>query len=496
MMLAAKRVWSIPRTNLLSRLPKSRNYMSIRDVVLGLDPSDADLEKFNTDYPQCKLVKGRYVSPWSMDTEKRVGDVFDYFWNRKQNKLRLPSLKNMSLEKLLSPQKISKLSIENEFIKAREDGVIPVTWIGHATVYFEMNGMRFITDPMFSERPSPVPFFGPKRFFPPGIQANELHVDVVLLSHTHYDHMDEESIQAIGNRALWIVPLGVKDQLADLGIKRCIEMNWWDSISISPDSLATLTPSLKTLSSSLTPMQDNDHTDKSKSTGVEISFTPAKHWTSRNFFDRNTSLWGSFAIVSKETDERIFFSGDTAYCDIFKQIGKRYGPFDLALVPIGAYEPRYFMKHHHCNPEEAIAIHRDLQAKQSLAIHWGTFPLADEDVVEPALELGRCREIANVEVDEFFTVRLGDTFRVGECATTDFSEMNSLLQDSYNEHFDAKLQRQVLQGERVTKVKEALNVKKRVVKGMNKVREKRESLRTVATNASKGLNQQDRKHEA
>ena len=457
----------------------SRTYFSLRDVAFGIDPSDAASQQFNEDFPQCKLVKGRYVSPWSMDTEKSVGDVLDYLWNRKQNKLHLPNLDTTSLKELIRPHEISIASIEESFQQAKELSKIPVTWIGHATTYFEMDGLRIITDPMFSERAFPVPFMGPKRHFPAGVDPSELPIDVVLLSHTHYDHLCSDSAQAIGNKALWLVPLGVKELMEDFGITNCIEMNWWDSYKIpttNPTASAVI-PATKIIGGDTTTSSiigDNQVKEKEKLDYVEISFTPTKHWTSRHFFDRNTCLWGSFAVVSEKKNQRVFFTGDSAYCSIFKQIGLTYGPFDLALVPIGAYEPRYFLKHQHCNPEEAIKIHRDLKAKQSLAIHWGTFPLADEDVVEPALELGRCREEANLNSDEFFTTRLGETFNVGDPAVSDFASMHSALQQHYNDHVDAKQERQVKLGERIIKVKDALNVKAKVKKGIQMVKEKRD----------------------
>jgi N-acyl-phosphatidylethanolamine-hydrolysing phospholipase D len=510
--------------SLIHSRPIQRSYVSIRDVILGIDPSDSELAKFDQDYPQCKVVKGRYLSPWSNKTEKSFTEVFDYFWNRKQNKLRLPNLESTSLKELLQPQNITINNIKNIFSKAinNNSNNIPCTWIGHATCYFELNNIKFITDPVFGDRASPISFYGPKRFFPAGLNINEMvnnnMIDYVLLSHTHYDHMCKESLYSIGNKATWVVPLGVKELLEDdYGITNCIEMNWWDKHIIDIPAPSTST-STEAEAEALVPKT------------IEVSFTPAKHWTARHFFDRNTCLWGSFVIHSPEIrmkanqndhdhnhkhkhnenndDEiiipakKVFFSGDTAYCDVFKKIGKRYGPFDLSFIPIGAYEPRYFMKHHHCNPEEALQIHRDLNSNKSLAIHWGTFPLADEDIVEPALELGRCRDLSSdLTSDDFFTVRIGDTFSVtaGQEYTyetteiteateaksnsmsesdvnsiiegivvspgiNDFSLLNSQLQLHYNDHVESKLERAEIQQQKVNKVKNALNVKKKIKK--------------------------------
>ena len=371
-----------------------RSYVSIRDLVLGIDPNDADIAQFDNDFPQCRLVKGRYVTPWSKETEKTPMKALEWLWNRRQNKLKLAKLQDRTLADLLQPQQVDTNKIEEISRANRNAAKAHVTWIGHATCYFEVEGVKFITDPVFSDRAFPTQMVGPRRFFAPSVAAKDLDIDVVLLSHTHYDHLDSASAQEIGNRALWLVPLGVKQLLeSSYNITNCIEMNWWDSHTI-PSKVAE-NPSL------------------AQAEGITISFTPAKHWTARGLFDRNTCLWGSFAVNSKSTN--IFFGGDTAYCDVFTKIGTKFGPFDMSLLPIGAYKPRYFMKHHHCDPEEAVQIHKDLQSKRSLAIHWGTFPLADEDVVEPALELARVRRRAGVQPSAFFTLRIGETV---EFATT------------------------------------------------------------------------------
>ena len=229
---------------------------------------------------------------------------------------------------------------------------------------------------------------GPLRSVKPPIELESLPLDVVLISHTHYDHLDITAIHSIGNRALWIVPLGVKEFLANEGVTNCIELNWWEKYEFK-----------------------NEITNEI----FEITFTPTKHWTSRTPFDKNTCLWGSY-LVKSPNNKKFFFTGDTAYCEIFKLIGEKYGPIDLAAIPIGAFKPRWFMKNVHCNPKESILIHNDIKALQSVAIHWGTFPLADEDVIEPALELSYQRSISNPIIDKhsFFTMLPGETHLLNE----------------------------------------------------------------------------------
>ena len=190
--------------------------------------------------------------------------------------------------------------------------------------------------------------------------------------------------------------------LASLGVTNCVELDWW---------------------------QTHNYTAPSTGANIEIVFTPAKHWTARSITDRNTCLWGSFAVLGKES--RFFFTGDTAYCSVFKQIGAAFGPFDIAAIPIGAYLPRWFMRDVHCNPSEAVLIHQDLQARQSVAIHWGTFPMADEDAAEPALELARARDVRHVAAQDFFTMKHGETLTVGETPDLDFASNNSAIYGVY-----------------------------------------------------------------
>lgn len=248
---------------------------------------------------------------------------------------------------------------------------------------------------------------GPKRYTRPALDLDKLDVDVVLLSHTHYDHLDYATAVKIGNKPLWVVPLGVSDVLRGYGVTNVVELDWWHSHTISSNI------------------------------PIEISLTPAKHWSSRNPFDRNRSLWGSFVV--KSPNRSFFFGGDSAYHEVFKIIGKKYGPFDFAALPIGAYKPRWFLKDNHVNPEEAVQIHKDIRSKQTVAIHWGTFPLSDEDYVEPPLELGRVREIMSVAQDNFFTMMHGDTWIVGEPSGSDFATLNPLMFKEYLNHYSSKI---------------------------------------------------------
>lgn len=371
-----------------------RSYITIpdvEDVLLGSDEYKYVPQSVGQ-LPVAHFVKGRYISPWTRKTDKSNWAVMKWLVNGKQERLKLPSQFTSIVEKMLK-----RLALDKALTASKDK--LHVTWMGHASCYFQSGGLHFITDPVFSDRVSPFQFIGPKRVMDPLFHTDELfpELDVVLLSHTHYDHLDYGSALRIGNRALWIVPLGVKKLLGGWGITNVVELNWWDKHRI---------------------------VNEEKNVDVEIVFCPTKHWTSRTPFDRNTCLWGSYVVASHQG--RFFFSGDTAYCSVFKQIGELYGPFDMSCLAIGAYKPRWFMKDVHCDPSESIQIHKDLKSLQSVGIHWGTFPLADEDDIEPALELGRQRRVNGMTPSEFYTMAMGETVIPSEIAKVDKEPLNDM----------------------------------------------------------------------
>jgi len=267
-----------------------------------------------------------------------------------------------------------------------------VTWIGHATVLAQFGGLNVVTDPIFSERASPVGFTGPVRAQPPGLPLARLpHIDLVLVSHNHYDHLDEASVRALNAQAggppLFVVPLGIKPWLADLAITNVVELDWWQA-----------------------------HRFPGRAGPVEIVLTPVQHWSGRTLADRLATLWGGFAVFAP--DFHFFYAGDTGYSPDFAEIRRRFAPrqpdggFDIALLPLGAYEPRWFMRDQHVNPAEAVQIHRDLKARRSVGVHWGTFHLADESLDEPPRELARARRAAGLPDDDFFVLAIGQTRRL------------------------------------------------------------------------------------
>jgi N-acyl-phosphatidylethanolamine-hydrolysing phospholipase D len=272
-----------------------------------------------------------------------------------------------------------------------------VTWIGHITVLVQIGGLNILTDPVFSQRCSPVQWAGPKRKTQPGLTLAQLpHIDVVLLSHNHYDHMDEASLKALskqpGGCPLFIMPLGHRHWFERRGIHRVAELDWWDTHVLDGGK---------------------------RSLRMPVTLTPAQHWSSRTGADAMRSLWGGFAVRSP--DCHLFFAGDTAYSRDFLDIRRHFEPeqstdkgggFDIALLPIGAYEPRWFMKDQHANPEEAVQIFKDLGCKRALSVHWGTFTLTDEPLDEPPRALALARQTHGLSEGDFFTLPIGGTERL------------------------------------------------------------------------------------
>jgi len=230
---------------------------------------------------------------------------------------------------------------------------VTVTWVGHASVLLQLGGMNVLTDPVWSERASPVTFLGPRRWVPPGIAFEDLPpIDLVLQSHNHYDHLDSRTVRRIARahpEATWLVPLGLAAFVRRRGVARVTELDWGQEADVGV---------------------------------LRVACTPAQHFSGRSFRDRGAALWCGWALAAPSA-RRVFFAGDTGHHPEFGAIGARYGPFDLALLPIGAYEPRWFMRYVHMNPEEAVAAFRALGARAMVPIHWGTFKLTDEAMDEP-----------------------------------------------------------------------------------------------------------------
>eukprot|EP01029_Cantina_marsupialis_P011654 TRINITY_DN2592_c0_g1_i2.p2 TRINITY_DN2592_c0_g1~~TRINITY_DN2592_c0_g1_i2.p2 ORF type:complete len:398 (-),score=101.72 TRINITY_DN2592_c0_g1_i2:142-1335(-) len=333
-----------------------------------------------------------FYSPWDSSANHGLGGLLKALkeWKRKRS---VPTL---------FPGIISKSSKES---REKQTSDIQVTVIGHSTILIQSGGKNFLTDPIFSERCSMVQFVGPKRYTPPSLTIDELpDIHYCLTSHNHYDHLSAGCASKLQTRfpnMKWCCPLGVKKNLISFGIpeKNIIELDWWDTY--------------------------NDDI-------VQVTATPTQHFTGRGIFDRQESLWCGFAVKTHNpTQQSFYFAGDTGYrtvpkdcvgnrekelklpvCPAFKETGDRCGPFDLALIPIGAYSPRWFMSSVHMNPFDAVCCHKDLKAKQSIGIHWGTFILTDEPVTEPVVMLEEEAALAGLRPSEFVAIRFGDTIGI------------------------------------------------------------------------------------
>jgi len=301
---------------------------------------------------------GRQFQNLEPTPNKGFKDVLKWMANRQKT----PWPKWVSFEKMPTPS-------------AQADS-LRVTFINHSTLLIQSQGLNVLTDPIWAKRASPLWFLGPKRVHAPGLTLAQLPpLDVILISHNHYDHMDIATLKWLSKhhpKAIFLTGLGNKAFLQKNGLKNVIEADWWQTTRVHQ---------------------------------VPFTFVPAQHFSSRGFYDRNTTLWGG--VVWPTPQGNVYFAGDSGWGTHFKSIGQKYGPIALACIPIGAYEPRSFMAPVHIDPAQAIQAHIDLQAKYSIGIHWGTFQLTDEGRLAPVDELNKAKaHLLNPE--SFFTLNPGE----------------------------------------------------------------------------------------
>lgn len=252
-----------------------------------------------------------------------------------------------------------------------------VTWIGHATTLVQIEGVNILTDPIWSERCSPVSFAGPKRYTAPGIEFDSLpEIHIVLISHNHYDHMDLPTLIKLEEKfhPRFYAGLKNRDFLLKEGLKDVVEMDWWE---------------------------------ENESHGLKIHFTPTQHFSARGVLDRDKTLWGSYLVEGKE--RKVYFAGDTGYFDGFKSIGERFQGIDLAILPIGAYEPIDFMSPIHMAPNESVRAFQDLQAKFMVPMHYETFVLTDEALDEPLRLTKELFQSESIERSKLLDLKIGQT---------------------------------------------------------------------------------------
>lgn len=306
---------------------------------------------------------GFFHNPWGININKGLWDVL--MWQvKRESKVWPEKVEGPTYKRTCEPSESS----------------ICVTFIGHATFLIETRWGNIVTDPQFSERASLVSFAGPKRVRPAVPALHQLpNIQLAVVSHNHYDHMDLASLEGLSKShdLQILVPKGNKALLDSEGISNGKDMDWWQMQVLGE---------------------------------IKIWFVPVQHWSRRGIWDRNKTLWGGYVL--QVAGKNLFFGGDTGYGPHFKVIQEELGPMDLSFIPIGAYEPRWFMKNAHLNPEEAVQAHRDLKSRQSIGMHFGTFQLTDEGIHDPVLDLEKSLEKNGILPSSFDVLEFGVARRI------------------------------------------------------------------------------------
>lgn len=321
---------------------------------------------------------GRFRNPWPGELPHEFKDFLR--WRRARRARRA------SVQPKWSP----RIAVSAFDRPRAAHNALTATWVGHASVLLQLGNLNVLTDPMWSDRASPVQWAGPKRVTAAPFSLDALPpIDIVLVSHNHYDHLDRGTVHQLAvrhPRAAWFCPLGVSDQLRAWGAEEVRALDWWDAGAVHD---------------------------------ARVVCTPARHFSGRTPWDRWQSLWCGWVVESGAW--RVFFAGDTAYHPEFSTIASRHGPLDLVLMPIGAYEPRWFMGSVHMDPADAIRAYADVCAAHPtwaapavLPIHWGTFRLTDEPLDEPPMVFRKLWSESERSPDDLWLLAHGETRRRGK----------------------------------------------------------------------------------
>ncbi|KAL3133187.1 hypothetical protein ABBQ38_007077 [Trebouxia sp. C0009 RCD-2024] len=324
-----------------------------------------------------------FSNPWPEWQEPTFSQFAKFFWARRSHNTATGHLLDHPNPTPADLARAFPLALPNYTALATPaKDAVQVTWLGHASCLVQMDGVNFLTDPVFSQRCSPVQWKGPRRIVQPPFKLDDPqlpHIHFVVISHNHYDHLDYNSVlqlhKRFGDDLTWYVPLGLAAWFRGVGISNVHELGWW---------------------------QELRHGDSS----VTLACTPAQHASSRTgFTDKNKSLWCGWAVLGKA--QRFWFAGDTGYCGTFKEIGQQYGPFDLCAIPIASYTPRWFLKSIHVNPADAVQIHQDVKSKRSIGIHCCTMTISMEPLDEAPKVLEVEKHAAAIPKDAFITLQHG-----------------------------------------------------------------------------------------
>lgn len=320
-------------------------------------------------------------------------------WKRFLTKIKKSRFNNPHFEKkpFSLKQIIHSLKLEKKIALAPQDFVFPnlsevheldrpsVSWLNHSSFHIDYHGMHLLTDPIWSKRCSPIPFLGPKRRHPiPHSLQDFSKIDFVLISHNHYDHLDKKTVlklHSLHPRIQWIVPVGLAKWFQKHHIHHVSELGWYEELHFTQNK-----------------------------TSLTITAVPSQHFSGRGLLDRNKTHWNGYIVSFKDPRQpkKFYFVGDTGYNPHdFREIGKKFGPMDLSLIPIGAYHPRFFMREIHVNPEEAVFIHREVGSKLSIGMHWNTFKLTREKLQQPPYDLYLALEKHGLSTQDFRVLEIG-----------------------------------------------------------------------------------------
>jgi L-ascorbate metabolism protein UlaG (beta-lactamase superfamily) len=272
-----------------------------------------------------------------------------------------------------SPKRFPGMKVVEPDRALLASGAPSLTWVGHATWLIRLGGQSILTDPVWSESLGP----GITRNVRPGISTEEARPSVVLVSHNHRDHLDAPTIRRLGAAQTYVVPAGLGPFFRRAGADKVVELEWWGRTQVG---------------------------------SLTIDFVPSQHWSQRGATDKNDTLWGGFVVEGDQ--RRVYFAGDTAYFEGFKEIGRRFPGIDAALLPIGAYDPEWFMRVQHMNPEDAVNAFQSLGARLLCAMHWGTFKLTDEPLDEPPRLLEEMRQRQGISADQVWVAAIGESRRL------------------------------------------------------------------------------------
>lgn len=277
----------------------------------------------------------------------------------------------------LRDQDLQSLPIDPKVIHRPDPKALQLTWLGHSSFLLQVGGLHLLLDPVLGDYCAPFPIPSLKRRAPIPLRLEDLPpLDGVLISHNHYDHLEKETVRALSGKVPFHVPKGLQSWMRAQGVRECEEYDWWE-------------------------IRDTGR--------MTLHFTPAQHFSSRGFHDRNRTLWGGW--VMEIQGKRLYYAGDSGYAPLFQDIGKRLGPMDLAILPIGAYQPRWFMKPVHLDAEEAVQVHLDVGSRQSIACHWGTFRLTDEPWAQPPALLRQTLAQRGLLESSFSVLQIGETWK-------------------------------------------------------------------------------------